>query len=236
MKRTLLAFALLLLTTPSFAARATDKPVPSRVEVKYRVSIAGIPIGEGTDVFQHDGKTYSVVSQSNTVGLAAIYRFNMRREAKGSVTADGLRPVSFIETRNGKFKRSASFDWAAGEVELIDGDKKQTLQLPPNTWDASSFAWNFAFSRSDGKDLQVYVTDGRRLTEYKYAILGREKLATPLGELDTIHVKKVQEEGDRRAFDVWLAIDQHFLPARVRATEKDGTVFDSMVESVNLVP
>jgi len=236
MKHAVVAFALLLLTASTLAARAPDKAVPSRVEVKYRVSIAGIPIGEGTDVFQHDGKTYSVVSQSNTVGLAAIYRFNMRREAKGSVTADGLRPVSFVETRNGKFKRSASFDWAAGEVQLIDGDKKQTVQLPPNTWDASSFAWNFAFSRSDGKELQVYVTDGRRLTQYKYSILGREKLATPLGELDTVHVKKVQEDGDKRAFDVWLAIDQHFLPARVRATEKDGTVFDSMVESVNFAP
>src|SRR6185295_13830340 len=78
--KTLLAFALLLITGSSVAAPAPDKPVPSRVEVKYRVSIAGIPIGEGTDVFQHDGKTYSVVSQSNTVGLAAIYRFNMRRE------------------------------------------------------------------------------------------------------------------------------------------------------------
>lgn len=236
MKRIYLASMLLLLAMPTLAARPADKPVPSRVEVKYRVSIAGIPIGEGTDVLQHDGKTYSVISQSSTVGLAAIYRFNMRREAKGSVTVDGLRPASFVETRNGQFKRGANFDWAAGQVELIDGDKKQTVQLPPNTWDASSFAWNFAFSRSDGKDLQVYVTDGRRLTEYKYAIVGREKLATPVGELDTVHVKKILEDGDKRAFDVWLAIDQHSLPARVRATEKDGTVFDSMVESVNVTP
>jgi hypothetical protein len=236
MKRALLALVLLLITTPSFAARAGDKPVPSRVEVKYRVSIAGVPVGEGSDVLQHDGKTYSVVSQSNTVGLAAIYRFNMRREAKGSVTAEGLRPVTFVETRNGQFKRSASFDWAASQVQLVDGDKAQTVQLPPNTWDASSFAWNFAFSRADGKELRVYVTDGRRLTEYKYAILGREKLTTPLGELDTVHVQKVLEEGDKRSFDVWLAVDQHFLPARVRATERDGTVFDSMVESVNLAP
>jgi len=236
MKRIYLASMLLLLAMPTLATHPGDKPVPSRVEVKYRVSVAGIPIGEGTDVLQHDGKTYSVVSQSNTVGLAAIYRFNMRREAKGSVTVDGLRPASFVETRNGQFKRGANFDWAAGQVELIDGDRKQTVQLPPNTWDASSFAWNFAFSRSDGKDLQVYVTDGRRLTEYKYAIVGREKLATPVGELDTVHVKKILEDGDKRGFDVWLAIDQHSLPARVRATEKDGTVFDSMVESVNVTP
>ncbi len=236
MKHVLLIVALLLTAAPSLAERAADKSMPSRVEVKYRVSIAGLPIGEGTDVFQHDGKSYSVVSESNTIGLAAIYRFQLRRETKGSVTVDGLRPLSFVETRNGKFRRGASFDWVAGEVQLTDGEKKQTAPLPPNTWDAASFAWSFAFSRPQSKDLQVYVTDGRRMTEYRYAILGREKLDTPLGELETVHVKKVQEEGDKRAFEVWLAIDQHFLPARVRATEKDGTAFDSMVESVKLVP
>jgi hypothetical protein len=187
-------------------------------------------------VFQHDGKTYSVVSESYTVGLAAIYRLNMRREAKGNVTAGGLRPLSFVELRNGKLKRSVTFDWAAGQVQLTDGDKKETLPLPPNTWDATSFAWNFAFSRPDGKELQVHFTDGRWVTQYKYTIRGREKITTPMGELETMHVKKVQEDGDERAFDVWLAIDQHLLPARVRATEKDGTVFDWIVESVNLTP
>jgi hypothetical protein len=236
MKHAIVFSALLLLTAQALADRAPDKAVPSRVEVKYRVSIAGIPIGEGLDVLQHDGKTYSVVSESHTVGLAAIYPLNIRREAKGSVTAAGLRPLSFVETRNGHFKRSASFDWAAGQVLLTNGDKAQTVQLPPNTWDAASFAWNFAFSHPDGKDLQVHFTDGRWVTEYKYTILGREKLTTPLGELETVHVKKIQEEGDKRAFDVWLATDQHLLPARVRATEKDGTAFDSVVESVNLVP
>jgi hypothetical protein len=236
MKRNLLIFALLVVIAPSHAARASDKPVPSRVEVKYRMSVAGVPIGEGLEIFQHDGKTYSLVSESRTIGIAAIYRLHIRREAKGDVTAKGLRPLSFVETRNGRFTRSARFDWAAGQVQLTDGDKKQTVQLPPNTWDAASLAWTFAFWRPDGKSVQVYMTDGRRLTEYKYSVLGREKLATPLGELYTVHVKKIQEEGDKRALDAWLAIDQLFLLARVRGTEKDGTVFDSMVQSVNLVP
>ena len=235
--RHVFAFVILLLATAAaLADHAPDQPVPSRVEVKYRVSIAGLPIGEGTDVFQHDGKSYSVISETNTVGVAAVYRFKLRTETRGSITAEGLRPLSFVETRNDKFKRGASFDWAAGEVELTDGDKKQTVPLPPNTWDTASFAWNFAFSHPPPKDLQVHVTDGRRLTAYKYAILGREKLDTPLGEMETVHVRKIQEEGDKRSFEVWLAIDQHFLPARVRATEKDGTAFDSIVESVKLGP
>jgi uncharacterized protein DUF3108 len=235
-KRTLLLFGLVLVVAPAHAARDSDKSIPPRVEVKYRMTIAGIPVGEGLDVFQHDGKDYSVVSESRTIGVAAVYRLLIRREAKGNVTAKGLRPLSFVETRNGRFMRSVHFDWAAGQVELIDGDKKQTLQVPPNTWDATSLAWTFAFWRPDGKSVQIYMTDGRRLTEYKYSVLGREKLATPLGELDTVHVKKIQEDGDRRALDAWLAIDKHFLLARVRGTEKDGTVFDSMVKSVSFAP
>jgi hypothetical protein len=236
MKQILLVPALLLAMAPSLAARAPVEPVPSRAEVKYWLSIAGIRIAEGVAVFQHDGKTYSVVMDTRTIGIAAIYRLHIRREARGNVTAKGLRPLSFVETRNGQFTRSASFDWAAGQVQLTDGDKKQTVQLPPNTWDAASLAATFAFSLPDGNDRQLYMTDGRRVTEYKYSVLGREKLATPLGELETVHLKKVQEGDDKRAFDAWLAIDRHFLLARARAIEKDGTAFDWMVESVNLAP
>ena len=118
-------------------------------------------------MFEHDGKTYSVVSESNTVGLAAMSTASTcAGRPRAACHRRRAAPGQLHRTRNGKFKRSASFDWAAGQVELIDGDKKQTVQLPPEHLGRSSFAWNFAFSRSDGKDLQVYVTDGRRVTEY----------------------------------------------------------------------
>lgn len=233
MKQILLIAAALMAIAPSLAARAPVEPIPSRAEVKYRLTVAGIPVGEGVAVFQHDAKTYSVVLESKTIGIAAIYRLQIRREAKGRITAAGLRPLSFVETRNDRVTRSATFDWAAGKVSLVDGEKKQTAPLRPNTWDAASVACSFAFSLPDGKEQRLYLTDGRRITEYKYSVLGREKLSTPLGQLDTVHVKKIQDAGDKRGFDAWLAVDRHFLLVRARATEKNGTVFDWTVESVN---
>jgi len=233
MKRTLLVFGLLLQIAPSLAVGAPTEPVPSRVEVKYRLHIAGILIGEGLGVFQQDGKTYSVVMESRTIGIAAIYGLHIRSEARGDVTPQGLRPLSFVETRNGHFERSATFDWTAGQLRLIDGDKKQTVPLRPNTWDAATLTCAFSFSLRDGKDQQLYMTDGRRVTEYKYSVLGGEKISTPLGKLDAVHVKKIQEDGDKRGFDAWLAIDRHLLLVRARATEKSGIVFDWTVESVN---
>ena len=233
MKRILLIWAALMATAPAPAARAPAESIPSRAEVKFRLTVAGIPVGEGVAVFQHDAKTYSVVMESNTIGIAALYRLHIRREAKGRITAAGLRPLSFVETRNDRVTRSAIFDWAAGKVQLIDGDNKQTLALRPNTWDAASVVCSFAFSLPDGKEQRLYMTDGRRITEYKYSVVGREKLSTPLGQLDTVHVKKIQDEDDKRGFDAWLAVDRHFLLVRARATEKNGTVFDWAVESAS---
>jgi len=228
----LIAAALLF---AAFTATAANAP-PTHIEIKYRVSMGSMKIGEGLDVFEHDGKTYSVVSESKTAGVAAVlYRLNIKREAKGRVTPEGLRPKSFVESRNGKPRRSATFDWDTNEVHLIDGDEnKQTVALPPNTWDATSFAWNFAFVPPGDKDLNVNLTDGRRVTSYRYAMVGRETLKTAIGDIATLHVKKVQDPDDKRAFEVWLATERNYLPVRIRYTEKDGTAFDSVVEAINV--
>src|SRR5690349_5291280 len=117
--RLVFAIALALAASLNWAA---NNGVPARIEVKYRMSMGSMKIGEGLDVFEHDAKSYSVVSESKTAGVAAmVYPLNIKREAKGRVTADGLRPKSFVESRNGEIKRSAVFDWEAGEVQLVDG-------------------------------------------------------------------------------------------------------------------
>jgi len=228
-----LSLALIISGVPARAAS-----VPAHIEIKYRVSMGSMKIGEGLDVFEHNGDAYSVVSESKTAGLAAmLYQLNIRREARGKITPEGLRPRTFSESRNGKIKRSATFDWETNQVQLVDGDEnKQTVALPPNTWDATSFAWNFVFTPVGNKELNINLTDGRRVTSYRYAIVGRETLNTAIGDIATLHVKKVLEGDDKRAFDVWLATERSFVPVRIRYTEKDGTAFDSLLESINVSP
>src|SRR5262245_43762998 len=116
MKHIVLITAAIASIAPSIAARAPVGPIPARAEVTYRLTVAGIPVGEGLAVFQHDARTYSVVMESKTIGIAALYRLHIRREAKGRITAAGLRPLSFVETRNNRVTRRATFDWPAGQV------------------------------------------------------------------------------------------------------------------------
>ena len=218
----------LMLSAPALAA-----DVPSRIEITFRVTVGPLPIGQGHDVFEHDGKTYRLTSESKTIGPAAlIYRLNVVRVSAGTVTSRGLRPNTYDETRNGKPKRSVRFDWDNKQAQLIDDGEAETVDLPANTWDMASFGYNFAFFPPTEKDFDLFLTDGRRISPYKYAVVGREKIETEAGEIETVHVKKVQRPTDPRAFDVWLAPDQHYAPVRIRFTEKDGTVFDSVVTKI----
>ena len=225
--KSLACIALALFASLAFAA------VPERVEITYRVRVGSLTVGEGHDVLHHDGKSYRLVSESKTAGLAAlIYRLSILRRSTGRVTADGLRPDSFAELRNGKPKRSVRFDWDKSTAVLVEEEKEQTVSLPQNTWDQASFAYNFAFARLEKAAFGVNLTDGRRIQHYDYTVVGKEAIDTELGRLETIHVKKVQPPGDKRGFDAWIALAHQNLPVRIRITEKDGTVFDSVVSKI----
>lgn len=231
MRRALLTLA--LTAAHLLAGAAGAAPVPARAEIRYEVLLGSTKIGEGHDVFQHDGRTYRVVSESRTAGLAGVlYRLNIRRESQGRVVHTGLRPDSFSETRNGKPERSAVFDWEKKEATLVDDGNSQTVALPEDTWDTTSFSYNFAFVPPESSDLGANLTDGRRIRKYRYAILGRETLDTVLGPMETLHVKKVQGPEDKRAFEVWLAVAHHNMPVRIRYTGKDGRSFDSVVTQI----
>lgn len=221
--------ALLLIPGPAAAAQP-----PQKVQVDFSVTSGSMQLGEGHDFLEHDGKKYSVTSETKTVGVAAFfYKLNIRRESRGSLTASGLRPLQFEENNSRKPRRAADFDWDAGTVRLTDGDKIETVPLSANTFDPASLPYAFAFAQSNQESMKVFVADGRRLADYEYRIIGKEKLKTPLGEMETLHFQKVREADDKRGLEFWLSVDRHFLPVKIRYVEKNGTVVDSTVTRIS---
>jgi hypothetical protein len=220
---------LLFLAGPAWAVQP-----PPRVQMDFDVNSGSMHLGEGRDVLEHDGKQYSVVSESKTVGVAAfLYKMNIRRESRGLVTKGGLRPLHFQEERTRKPKRAADFDWEAKQLKLTDGENVSTVALPDNSFDQTSFAYAFAFRSPDEELPPVHLTDGRKLSDYKYQMVGKEKIKTPIGELETLHFQKVREADDKRGFEVWLAVEHHYLPVKIRFIEKDGSVLDSTVTAIS---
>jgi Protein of unknown function (DUF3108) len=228
MTRLLLLISIAALPAPGFAS-----DLPARVEIQYKVSWNGMTIGQAQDKFEHDGKQFSIVSHTKTVGMAAmLHKLTIRREARGTITKTGLRSGSFFEERTKKPKKTARFDWDAKQITLDSGNGPQTLPMPEYAFDQSSFAWSFAFDPPAGKEGRVALTDGRKLSEYRYTIVGKAKLKTAIGELETVHIKKILEPGDKRGFEFWLATQNHYLPVRILFTDDDTTV-DSIVTQLS---
>ena len=170
--------------------------------------------------------------------MAAIFARGQhwRRESRGMLTADGPRPDLYTDQRGNRPVQTIRFDWEAMQIEFERDGTRETHDLPAGpVHDRLSLAWSFAL-RPPGwerqKTLVVYLADGRSITEQVYAVLGRERLATPIGELDTIRLSRVRE--DRQpGIDLWLAPGRGMLPVRIMVTEPDGQVFEQRVVQIS---
>ena len=205
---------------------------PQRIELTFEIRYGAMKLGEGKDRLEHDGKRYQVNSDTIPKGLAALFINDLRRESKGSITDGWLRPTSFIERGRKKGIRAAEFDWTNNTLRLIEGDTNHTVALPKGSIDQACLPYAFAFAGGVPDDFTVHVTDGRRLAEYQYRILGRERIETVLGEFDTIHIEKVRDPGSKRSFEFWVAVEHHYLPVQIRAADKKGREFDSVITSI----
>ncbi|UCD68439.1 MAG: DUF3108 domain-containing protein [Betaproteobacteria bacterium] len=221
----LICVALLGLST----ARAAP---PEQVEITFEIHFGAIRLGIGEDRLKHDGKQYQVYSDTIPQGMAALFIDTIRRESAGSITQSGLRPVRFIERGRKQGIRAAEFDWTNERLRLIHGESNQVVDLPKGSIDQASLPYAFAFAGKIPDDFSVHVTDGRRIKEYQYRIIGRERLESALGEIDTIHIQRRVDPSTKRSFEFWVAVDQHYLPVQMRFTDKKGRLFESVVTSI----
>ncbi len=226
---------LLLLLLGALAWPATSPAAqPSRIELTFEIVFGNMKLGIGRDILEHDGERYSVVSVSEPQGLAALFVDDIRRESKGLVTANGLKPERFEESGRKSGSRVAEFDWSKGLLTLNSQNGSETVKLPANSFDQASLPYGFLFALPPDDAFRVHVTDGRRLTEYRYRLVAREKIKTAIGELDTLHYEKVREPDDKRGFEFWVAVEREHLPVRLRYSDKNNRVFDSIITSIKV--
>jgi len=62
-------------------------------------------------------------------------------------------------------------------------------------------------------DLRAFTQ--RRLYQYRLEIVGTEEIELPLGRTPTLHLRHLGQKPED-VVDVWLGIDQHYLPVKLR--------------------
>jgi len=204
-----------------------EPPLPSHIEIEYRIlrkgGIAGVE--RHSYLVGADGR-YSLTSTAQPKGLLALALSDLLQKSEGKVTAQGLKPETFLYQygKNPDKAQKASFDWESGKLLLETGSRRQEVALAEGAQDLMSFMYQFMFV-PPLQEMQLAITNGKRLKTYAYGFDGEEVLDTAFGKVRCLHIARSSGDGEEKT-DLWLAADYHYLPIKLSKTEKDGTVME----------
>lgn len=220
---------------PPVETVAETPPLPMRAELRYTLFKGedGLNVGNVVQVWQSDGQHYTLTSSAEASGLFTLFMSGKHEQvSRGKIVAGGLQPDSYSLQRGSVEKRDeARFDWAAQTLHMSSRGQRSTAPLVPGTLDLLSFTWQFAFSLPETGEVPVVLTNGRKLSHYRYTLLAEEVLDTPLGKLKTVHLAKLRQT-DEEGTEIWLGMDYHYLPVKIRQIDKKGDTAEQVITEI----
>lgn len=205
--------------------------LPDRIEMIYDIRYGPASGQQTLNWIVADGR-YTITSVAGATGLTRmLYSGQLIQTSQGRVTASGLQPEAFWDQR-GKKRSSGRFDFENRSLAVSRGDSVKTLPLPDDAQDSQSLLFHFALHAPSLDADGYHVFDGRKLRPYYFVLRGEETLDTPLGPLKTLHLERAHAPEDRR-FEVWLAVDLHYLPVRVLRPEDGGMDGEVVIRSIS---
>jgi hypothetical protein len=195
--------------------------LPTRLDLRFRVNY-GPAQGEQTLVWINEGERYTLTSVAAATGLTGVfYSGRFVQTSRGRITPRGLAPEEFWDQRGDKHS-SARFDPASNILTVTPAKgTPRHFDYQDEVQDVLSLFFHLALTAPPQHGLLTYtVFNGKKLRTYTYDVRGEETLETELGALRTLHLARRTDIDGR--FEIWLAIDRHYLPVRILRAEKKG--------------
>jgi uncharacterized protein DUF3108 len=192
--------------------------LPSQVTAEYQLTSSGMAIGRVSESFVRTGDSYSIHSVSRSEGmLKVIYDEQITLQSNGRVRASGLQPLTFEERRSRDPKRdvNATFDWERGVMQSHFRGETSEQPLPRATQDRISMMYQFMHTAPRTGNLVLAMSNGRKVEKYTYRLVDEPRIATPMGELETLHFERVTAGPKESRAEVWLAKEHHNFPVRI---------------------
>jgi hypothetical protein len=191
--------------------------LPAHLSVTYELH-SGLLGAEATYHWERDEDSYRITGEGDAVGLFQLFVDGpIRQESVGTITAAGLRPERFVERKPGGDAEGLEFDWPRHTVTLERGTSRKTAILAEDTVDWLTMIFQLASvpPRAQAGTFPLRVYTQRKLYDFRLKVLGVEELEIPLGKVRALHLRNVDPQ-DGKETDVWLGIDQHYLPVKMR--------------------
>ena len=202
----------------SMATSADVAPVV--FDNQYKARLYGFNISV-TNTLTHQGDNrYELVFKFNSM----VGTITESSQLEWMPDTQAVRPLHYTYKRRGLGKdRDADLQFNWDTQSVINHVQKSTwkMGITDAVQDKLSYQAQLQLDLLKGlESFSYHIADGGRLKDYNFIIVGEEQLDTPLGQVNTIKVKRSRENDDRVTY-AWLAKDWKYLLVRLQQ-EEDG--------------
>lgn len=207
---------------------------PQQIAATYSLTKQGQQIGTITENFKQAEGRYQLESVTSATGIYALFmKGKIRLISSGEVTDHGLRPRHFEHHRGADPAKTvqADFDWEKMNLTHSFDGRTESAALESGAQDRISLQYQFMFAPPGKQDLRLFMTTGKKLNLYHYKLAGEEKITTPAGQFQTIHLVK-QRTADEDGTEIWLAKKRRYFPVRIVIEDHKGGKLEQNLTSL----
>jgi hypothetical protein len=200
-----LVIAASLAPTATGAAEAAVTPFTAEYDVRY----GRIPGGTSRTSLAMSGSRWVLETAATATGLARIVApGTVRQRAEFEVDGVVPRPLRYLlddGTKRTDRDVRLEFDWDAGRVRGIAEEVPVDVPMIEDLQDAATMqVLVTARLRAGAEPGTIAMIEKDQVKHYRYTLLRREKVATALGEFDTL-VYRSTRDGSSRETITWHA-------------------------------
>ncbi|TCK17831.1 uncharacterized protein DUF3108 [Thiogranum longum] len=216
-----------------------EEPFPEFV-ADYIVRVNGIKVGEATFSLMHKGADeYLYRQRSKSTGVAALLGSDTSVQSSRWRYVDGtIKPLEFrSEREEGDDDDNAHllFDWKRLRVTNRGAGKHWDIEMPEGTLDSLVMQMAMLLDLRDGKTrLEYPVATRGRIKHYVFEVTGKETIALPFGDYETIRAERKDDKKDKSL--VWGAPALDYFPVRFLKQKKAGVKVEILLQKLDLNP
>lgn len=148
-----------------------------------------------------------------------------------------VTPQHYFYTRTGLGKNrreDLQFDWNNKQVTSAARKSSLPLDATQKIQDSLSYQVQLRQDLIAGKtNLSYSITNGRKIKQYRFEVVGEETLDTPLGKVATVKVRRKEDNNEEREIYAWFAKDFQYLLVRLQQ-EENGSAYTIYLSKASL--
>jgi hypothetical protein len=219
----------------SAAAAAVPEPLVAPYIAEYDVRYGRIPGGKSRTELTRSGGDWVIATDVTATGIARLIAPGTIRQRSEFRFEDGVpRPLHYTfddGTKRTDRDVKLEFDWRAGRMRGVAEEVPVDVALVPELQDAATVTvLAMARLRAGLEPGSIAMIEKDVIKHYEHTLLRREKLATALGELDTV-VYRSTREGSSREMLTWHAPGLGFAVVQAQQLVKGKLGFHTRIRS-----